>query len=212
MRIVFFFVFIILIISCKTKPSPDSIDLDTIFDSIFKADEPGGAVLIAKDGKVIYEKGFGVEDITTKKPIGINTLFNVGSISKTFVAFGILQLAKENKLSIDDDIYKYFPDFKDSSLAKKIKIHHLLTHSSGLPDIRNVQGDSIFFLTAKDEENWAPIKKADSLEFEPGERFHYSNPAFNALALIIEKVTGQYFLVVFSFFKHFFQHFNINIT
>ena len=56
MRIVFFFVFIILIISCKTKPSPDSIDLDTIFDSIFKADEPGGAVLIAKDGKVIYEK------------------------------------------------------------------------------------------------------------------------------------------------------------
>ena len=191
MRIVFFFVFIILIISCKTKPSPDSIDLDTIFDSIFKADEPGGAVLIAKDGKVIYEKGFGVEDITTKKPIGINTLFNVGSISKTFVAFGILQLAKENKLTIDDDIYKYFPDFKDSSIAKKIKIHHLLTHSSGLPDIRNVQGDSIFFLTAKDEENWAPIKKADSLEFEPGERFHYSNPAFNALALIIEKVSGM---------------------
>ena len=191
MRIVFFFVFIILINSCKTKPSPNSIDLDTIFDSLFKADEPGGAVLIAKDGKIIYEKGFGVEDVTTKKPIGTNTLFNVGSISKTFVAFGILQLAKENKLSIDDDIYKYFPDFKDSSIGKKIKIHHLLTHSSGLPDIRNVQGDSIFFLTAKDEENWAPIKKADSLEFEPGERFHYSNPAFNALALIIEKVSGM---------------------
>ena len=76
------------------------------------------------------------------------------------MAFGILQLAKENKLTIDDDIYKYFPDFKDSSIAKKIKIHHLLTHSSGLPDIRNVQGDSIFFLTAKDEENWAPIKKS----------------------------------------------------
>ena len=52
-------------------------------------------------------------------------------------------------------------------------------------------GDSIFFLSAKDEENWAPIKKADSLEFEPGERFHYSNPAFNALALIIEKVSGM---------------------
>lgn len=191
MRIVFFFVLIILINSCKTKPSPNSIDLDTIFDSIFKADEPGGAVLIAKDGKIIYEKGFGVEDVTTKKPIGANTLFNVGSISKTFVAFGILQLAKENRLSIDDDIYKYFPDFKDSSIAKKIRIHHLLTHSSGLPDIRNVQGDSILFLTAKDEENWAPIKKADSLEFEPGERFHYSNPAFNALALIIEKVSGM---------------------
>jgi CubicO group peptidase (beta-lactamase class C family) len=54
-----------------------------------------------------------------------------------------------------------------------------------------VQGDSVFYLTAKDEENWAPIKKADSVEFQPGERFNYSNPAFNGLALIIEKVTGM---------------------
>src|SRR4030095_16817397 len=181
----------ILIFSCKQEEASPTQSFDRIFDSVFKADEPGGAVLIAKDGKIIYEKGFGIEDINTKKQIGTNTLFNVGSISKTFVAFGILQLAKENKLSIDDDIYKYFPDFKDSSIAKKIKIHHLLTHSSGLPDIRNVQGDSLFFLTAKDEENWAPIKKADSLEFEPGERFNYSNPAFNGLALIIEKVSGM---------------------
>jgi len=191
MRILFLFVVIILFNNCNTKSSSYSNDLDNIFDSVFKADEPGGAVLIAKDGKIIYEKGFGVEDITTKKPISNNTLFNVGSISKTFVAFGILQLAKENKLSIDDDIYKYFPDFKDSSIAKKIKIHHLLTHSSGLPDIRNVQEDSVFYLTAKDEENWAPIKKADSVEFQPGERFNYSNPAFNGLALIIEKVSGM---------------------
>ena len=191
MRILLLFVIIILFSNCNTKSSSYSNDLDIIFDSVFKADEPGGAVLIAKDGNIIYEKGFGIEDIITKKPIDNNTLFNVGSISKTFVAFGILQLAKENKLSIDDHIYKYFPDFKDSSIAKKITIHHLLTHSSGLPDIRNVQGDSVFFLTAKDEENWAPIKKTDSLEFQPGERFNYSNPAFNGLALIIEKVTGM---------------------
>jgi Beta-lactamase class C and other penicillin binding proteins len=130
MRILFFFVIIVLVNSCNTKSSSHSAELDNIFDSVFKADEPGGAVLIAKGGKIMYEKGFGIEDINTKKPIGTNTLFNVGSISKTFVAFGILQLAKENKLSLDDDIYKYFPDFKDSLLAKKIKIHHLLTHSS----------------------------------------------------------------------------------
>jgi len=181
----------ILIISCKQKDAASNQPFDAIFDSVFKANEPGGAVLIAKDGKIIYEKGFGVEDINSKKAISSSTLFNIGSISKTFVAFGILQLAKENKLSLDDNIYKYFPDFNDSSIAKKIRIHHLLTHSSGLPDIRKVQEDSVFYLTAKDEENWAPIKKADSLEFEPGERYNYSNPAFNALALIIEKVSGQ---------------------
>ena len=183
--------FLILVSGCSPRQYSIDKELDAVFDSVFKKNEPGGAVLVAKDGKIVYEKGFGVTDINTKEKITPQTLFNVGSISKTFVAFGILQLAKENKLSLDDDIYKYFPDFKDSSLAKKIKIHHLLTHSSGLPDIRNVREDSVFYLTAKDEENWAPIKQADSLEFQPGEKFNYSNPAFNGLALIIEKVTGM---------------------
>src|SRR5688572_11615978 len=146
MRVIFLFAIIALFSRCNTKSSSFSSAYDKIFDSVFKAGEPGGAVLIAKDGKIIYEKGFGIEDISTKKAIDSKTLFNIGSISKTFVAFGILQLAKENKLSLDDDIYKYFPDFKDSSIAKKIKIHHLLTHASGLPDIRNVKGDSAFYL------------------------------------------------------------------
>jgi len=183
--------FVILVLGCNPKQHSIDKELDAVLDSVFKTDLPGGAVLVAKDGKIVYEKGFGVADINTKEKISPQTLFNVGSISKTFVAFGILQLAKENKLSLDDGIYKYFPDFKDSSLAKKIKIHHLLTHSSGLPDIRKVREDSVFYLTAKDEENWAPIKQADSLEFDPGEKFNYSNPAFNGLALIIEKVSGM---------------------
>jgi CubicO group peptidase (beta-lactamase class C family) len=191
MRNIFVVCFIIIICSCNTKSSNSSNEYDKIFDSVFKAGEPGGAVLISKNGNIIYEKGFGIEDISTKKAIDSKTLFNVGSISKTFVAFGILKLAKENKLSLDDNIYKYFPDFKDTSIAKKIRIVNLLTHTSGLPDIRRVSEDSVFFLTAKDEENWAPIKKTDSLEFQPGERFNYSNPAFNALALIIEKVSGE---------------------
>ena len=191
MRILLLLVLIGLLCGCYTRSSSSSNEFSRIFDSVFKAGEPGGAVLIAKNGKVIYEQGFGVEDINTKKPIDTKTLFNIGSISKTFVAYGILKLAKENRLSLDDNIYKYFPDFNDTLIAKKVSVRHLLTHTSGLPDIRKTQEDSVFYLTAKDEENWAPIKKADRLEFEPGERFNYSNPAFNALALIIEKVTGQ---------------------
>lgn len=190
MRSILVICLVTAICGCNTRSSSSSNEYDQIFDSIFKADEPGGAVLIAKDGKIIYEKGFGVEDINTKKKIDTKTLFNIGSISKTFVAYGILQLAKENKLSLNDNIYKYFPDFKDTSIAKKVKLYHLLTHTSGLPDIRKTQTDSIFYLTAKDEENWSPIKAADSLEFEPGTKFNYSNPAFNGLALIIEKVSG----------------------
>jgi CubicO group peptidase (beta-lactamase class C family) len=165
--------------------------IDSIFNNFFKPGEPGGAVLIAKDDKVFYQKGFGLADINTKESITTKTLFNVGSISKTFVAYGILKLAEEGKLSIKDDLYKYFPDFKDAGIAKKIKLYHLLTHTSGLPDSRKVKQEHDFYLTAKDEENFAPLKQTENLEFEPGTRYKYSNPAFNGLALIIEKVTGK---------------------
>jgi CubicO group peptidase (beta-lactamase class C family) len=164
--------------------------LDTLMHSFFSDSEPGSAVLIAKNGEVIYKKGFGIEDIKTRSPITPQSVFNLGSISKTFVAYGILKLAEEERLSLDDDLFKYFPDFKNPGIAKKVKLYHLLTHTSGLPDLRRVKEDSIFYLTAKDEENWEPIRQTDSLLFEPGEKFNYSNPAFNALALIIEKVTG----------------------
>ena len=168
-----------------------TMTLDSLFRSYFKTGEPGGAVLLVKDNKVIYKKGFGIEDVTTQKLITTETLFNVGSISKTFVAFGILKLAKEGKLSLEDNLYKYFPDFKNEMIAKKVKLYHLLTHTSGIPDSRPVKEQHDFYLTAKDEENFAPLKHTDALQFEPGTKYKYSNPAFNGLALIIEKVTGK---------------------
>jgi len=168
-----------------------TLTLDSVFNSFFKAGEPGGAVLVAKGDKVVYQKGFGIADINTKESITTKTLFNIGSISKTFVAYGILKLARENKLSLDDNLYTYFPDFKNAAIAKKVKIHHLLTHTSGLPDSRKVKEEHTFYLTAKDEENFAPIKQTDNLEFEPGTKYKYSNPAFNGLALIIEKISGE---------------------
>lgn len=176
--------------NCSQKQSKET-KLDLYFDSLFKKDEPGGAVLIAKDGKIIYSNGFGLADIKTKEAITPHTLFNVGSISKTFVAYGILKLAKENKLSLEDELFKFFPDFKDTSIPHKVKLKHMLTHTSGLPNLRKTVEDSAFYITAKDLENWEPVYKADSLEFEPGSRFNYSNISFNGLALIIEKVTGM---------------------
>lgn len=176
----------------KAQPAKQiTMSFDSLFQTYFKPGEPGGAVLIVKDGKVAWQKGFGIADIQTKEPITTKTLFNVGSISKTFVAYGILKLAKEGKLSLEDDIYKYFPDFKNETIAKKVKIFHLLTHTSGIPDSRPVKEQHDFYLTAKDEENFAPLKNTDTLQFEPGTKYRYSNPAFNGLALIIEKVTDK---------------------
>jgi CubicO group peptidase (beta-lactamase class C family) len=163
--------------------------LDAVFSGQFPKGAPGGAVIIVKQGKVVYRKGFGVEDMQSGKPISPASLFNLGSISKTFVANGILRLAQEGKLSLNDSLEKYFKTFRHPEFARRVKIVHLLTHTSGLPDNRNVEADSLFYLTAKDAENWAPVMQTDTLEFEPGENWHYSNPAFNALALIIEQIT-----------------------
>lgn len=186
----FFIVFIMTSFTAQSQTKAFTDSLDKIFTSFFNPGEPGGAVLLVKDNKVIYQKGFGIADIETKEPITTKTLFNVGSITKTFVAYGILKLASENKLSLSDELYKYFPDFKEPTIAKKVKLFHLLTHSSGIPDNRQVSENHDFYLTAKDEENFAPLKKTEKLEFEPGTRYKYSNPAFNGLALIIEKLTG----------------------
>lgn len=164
--------------------------IDSVFRNYFKDDSPGGALLVVKDGKEIYKSGIGIADLNSRERITPSTIFNLGSISKPIVAMGILRLASENKLSLDDDIIKYFPNFSNKEIGKKVKIVHLLTHTSGLPDSRKVKEEHEFYLTAKDEENFAPLLQTEKLEFEPGTEYKYSNPAFNGLALIIEKVTG----------------------
>ncbi len=185
-------VILIGLASCqKTGEEKLNNELSNLFDQEFKADEPGGAVSLMKEEEIIFSKGYGLADLRTKEKITPKTLFNTGSISKTFVSNTILSLAEENKLSVLDSLEKYFPDFKNKGIARKVRIHHLLTHTSGLLDNRRNFLDSIALLTAKDEENFAPIKQNDSLLFEPGSHYDYSNPAFNGLALIIEKVTGK---------------------
>ena len=164
--------------------------IDSLFSAITRADEPGGAVLVAIGDKVIFSKGYGIEDFHTKKPVSVNSIFNTGSVSKTFVSNAILVLEQRKQLSLDDPLSTYFPDFKNKAIAEKVKIRHLLSHVSGLPDNRQVDKDPVFYLTADDAQNFAPIQQTDTLVFEPGERYQYSNPAFNGLALIIEKITG----------------------
>ena len=165
--------------------------LNEIFDDNFQDDEPGGCILIKKGEEEIFLASYGLEDLATKKRITPHTIFNTGSISKTFVSNGILILHQRGKLSIDDSIYKYFPDFENKDLAQQVTIKHLLSHTSGLPDLRNAWQNQEFYMTAKDQENWAPIKAAQELKFNPGSAFDYSNPAYNGLALIIEKVTNK---------------------
>ncbi len=189
-----FVLLILLFIGCRpgvNKTESLETSLDYYFSSIFHPDEPGASIIILKEDKILFKKSYGLADTKTKEPITSSTLFNLGSISKTFVAYGILMLRDEGKLLLNDPVGKYFPHFKNQEIASTVTLQHLLTHTSGLPDIRRIAEDSVFYLTARDRENWEPILKADSLLYEPGSQFEYSNPAFNALALIIEQVSGE---------------------
>jgi CubicO group peptidase (beta-lactamase class C family) len=183
----------LLLASCSTKQSGKNMlaGLDSLLTARFRADEPGGALLIMKGDSIVYTKCVGLADLRTRDEITPNTLFNLGSISKTFVASGILILQEEGKLSLSDPMSRYFPEFRNREIADAVTITHLLTHTSGLPDNRPVSENPEYFITAKDYENFAPVMQAEKLVFSPGEKYEYSNPAFNGLALIIEKVSGQ---------------------
>lgn len=166
--------------------------LDSLYKKEFPSStEPGGSFLIKKGDSIIFLKSYGVADIETQEKITENTIFNTGSVSKTFVANGLLILEEKGELSLEDNLAKYFDDFANKEISEKVKIKHMLTHTSGIPDARKVADNIEFYLTAKDKENFAPLKAVENLNFEPGEQFEYSNPVYNGLALIIEQISNQ---------------------
>ena len=180
-------------ISCSDKSTTSNLErqLNALYENEFLKDEPGGSILIKKGNEIAFLKSYGLADMETKEKITENTIFNTGSISKTFVANGILILNERDSLSLDDNLYKYFDDFDNEEIAKNVTLKHMLSHTSGLPDNRNVRENYDFYLTAKDVENFEPLKKADTLNFNPGSKFQYSNPSYNGLALIIEELTNE---------------------
>lgn len=104
--------------------------IDAAFSASLNPAEPGAAVLVVKDGKTLLRKGYGLADIDKKVPIQPGDLFRIGSMTKQFTAVAILLLEDEGKLSVQDDITRYLPDYPTK--GKRITIEHLLTHTSGM--------------------------------------------------------------------------------
>lgn len=189
--------------SCKEKciqaEEIAAAKLDSLFNQRYAVkgeqqlskEYPGGAVLIMKGDSIIYDKSWGIANYEDSTAIDGNTFFNIASVSKQFTATSILKLAEEGKLSLDDNLDKYFPEFKNP-LFKKIQIKHLLSHSSGIPDSRP-RNDRNFMLTATDMQCIDYMKNLKELHFEPGTQYEYMNPTFQLLFAIIERVTGKSF-------------------
>ena len=154
---------------------------------------PGLAVGVVYDNEVIYTRGFGVKNIETKEPINEYSLFHMASVSKTFVATGIMQLVEQGKISLDSYLIEYLPYFElKDDRYKKITIRQMLSHISGMPDVNDYEWDKPQY----DEgalERFVRSVKDDSLMWEPGEKFAYSNNAFEILGDVIAKVSGVSF-------------------
>lgn len=168
-----------------------TLRLDSLMSANYSPDAPGAALLIAKNGIVLYDDGRGIANVNTKEKITGNTVFNIASITKQFTAIAALKLQEMGLISLEDNVAKYFPEFK-SDIWKKVKLKHLLSHSSGVIDARpRTDHDFVYFAT--DVQSIQYMKTLDKLRFEPGTNYEYVNPTFDLFYVIIEKVTGETF-------------------
>jgi CubicO group peptidase (beta-lactamase class C family) len=157
---------------------------------------PGTSVAVVRDGRIIKATGYGLANVELNVPVTPSTIFQAGSTGKQFLATAILLLAEEGKLSLDDSITKYFPEAPE--WWKPITIRHLLTHTSGLPDIWGESDSRGMFANAlvdmrrdytEDELLRAFIKLRPS--FKPGEKWEYCNTGYQILGFLIRRLTGK---------------------
>jgi CubicO group peptidase (beta-lactamase class C family) len=178
--------------SCKQNPNGKSDfcnKADSLFSSIYHADnEPGAAVLVMKGDSIIFEKCYGIADMQTKTAITPQTNFCIASVSKQFSAVAILQLAERGLLSLNDSLKKFFPEYK-ADFYNKITLHHILSHTSGIPDARP-RTDKNFMLYSTDIESCKYLTDLNRLNFEPGSKYEYINPTFQLVFQIIPRITG----------------------
>jgi CubicO group peptidase (beta-lactamase class C family) len=159
-----------------------------MFEHVIKEGDPGAAVLVARNGRILYQNGYGYADIGNRVRITPDTKFRIGSVTKQFTAAAILKLQEDGKLRIDDKLCEYYPDFPHGD---EITLYHLLTHTSGLADYTNKPDFLKEVMTEAAPTEIVESIKKDKPDFHPGEKWEYCNSNYFLLGCIVEKVSGQ---------------------
>jgi CubicO group peptidase (beta-lactamase class C family) len=165
--------------------------IDTLFARFERPGSPGCALGVYRDGRMVYARGYGSAQLELDVPITPATVFDIGSTSKQFTAMSILLLAKDGRLSLDDDVRRFLPELP--SYGRPITIRHLLHHTSGLRDyltLMALAGES-FDNVSTDEDALALMVRQRALDFTPGSEWEYSNTGFFLLSLIVKRASGQ---------------------
>ncbi len=171
--------------------------IDRIFAEIESARAPGGAVLIVKNGRVIFERGYGVADLRSFRKIDAHTNFRLASCTKQFTAMAIMLLVHDGKLHYEDRLTDIFPDFPE--YGKSITIRNLLNHTSGLLDYEDLMEKPSADTPAekipqiKDAGVLELLKQQKTTKFPPGTKWDYSNSGYAILAMVVQEVSGKPF-------------------
>lgn len=180
-RLTFFFLLIITLTAGAQKQQ----ELDSIMQQFQRANVFNGTVLVAREGKVVFNKGYGFADAAGKKPNDVNTIFQIGSVTKQFTAAAIMKLQEEKRLSLNDYIGKYFPELAGGD---SITIHQLLTHRSGL---YNYTDDTSMWYGKLSTQKLIEYINMRSALFKPGRKMQYNNTGYALLGYLIEKLSGK---------------------
>lgn len=174
----------------QTRAADFAAQAKAMLDAAYPADGPGAAVVVTRGGRVLYSAGRGLADLEARRPIGADTAFRLGSITKQFTAAIVLQLVAEGKISLDDPISRFFPDWPKPGAAATVR--QLLNHTSGLQDFSKIPG-----WIAKNRHR--PFTTAELLAVSrelparapPGQAWEYNNGGYVMLGAIVEKATGR---------------------
>lgn len=167
--------------------------VDSLFAGLNRAPQPGLALAVVRDGRVVLRRGYGLADIENRVPIEPATVFDLASVSKQFTGLAVAMLATEGRIGLNDDIRKYIPELPD--FGHTITISHLLHHTSGIrdwPGTLSVGGAS-FADTISLARILSMAYHQRGLNFAPGDEHLYSNTGYNLLAELVQRVTRRPF-------------------
>src|SRR5262249_5401568 len=145
-------------------------------------------VLVARKERVLFKRAYGMANYELQVPNSTATRFHLASVSKPFTAMAILQLQEQGKLSVSDPVSRFVPEFPGGD---RITVEHLLTHTSGIPNVNNFPDYDDFARSPHTLEQLVAKFAGVPLDFQPGSDYRYSNSNYNLLALILEKVSGE---------------------
>jgi CubicO group peptidase (beta-lactamase class C family) len=187
--------FVLFATAARAQVSRNSID--AIFSSLKSVNAPGAAVLVVRNGKPVFQQGYGVTDLRPLHPIDAKTNFRLASFTKQFTAMCIMLLVHDGKLHYDDHLTDIFPEFP--AYGKSITVRNLLNHTSGLPDYEDILMKQYPGTPPEkipqilDAGVLKLLEQQTSGKFPPGSKWEYSNSGYATLAMIVEKISGKPF-------------------